>query len=143
MENVTVSSDAQRLADAALSLVGLPFRMHGRDPATGVDCVGVAIAAVERTGRHIDVPADYRLRGGLLTRFDQCALSCGLALVPALGVGRSGDIILCQPAPQQFHIMVDAGDVLVHAHAGLRRVVAIPQPVPWPVLRRWRLQAEG
>lgn len=131
------------MAGAALAMVGVPFRMHGRDARTGLDCVGLAIAALAAAGRSAPVPDDYRLRGGKLARFDGWAALCGLTVVPQRGIGRAGDILMCQPAPQQFHVMIDAGDLLVHAHAALRRVVAIPHPAPWPVLRRWRLQAEG
>ena len=31
---------AQALAEAAAALVGSRFRLHGRDPATGLDCIG-------------------------------------------------------------------------------------------------------
>lgn len=38
----TVSPD--EFADAAEALLGAPFRLGGRDPATGIDCVGLAIS---------------------------------------------------------------------------------------------------
>ncbi len=34
------------LAAAALNLIGTPFRLHGRDPATGLDCVGLVAEAM-------------------------------------------------------------------------------------------------
>lgn len=143
MAGPSVVSPGQRVADAALSLVGAPFRLHGRDAQTGLDCVGVAVAALAMAGCNTSVPVDYRLRGGSLHRFDRWALASGLAPVPLHGLGRAGDILVCQAGPQQFHVMIEAGTLLVHAHAGLRRVTAIPVPAPWPVLRRWRWQAEG
>lgn len=133
-------SDGERLGRAALDLVGAPFRMHGRDPATGIDCVGVAVAALAMIGRPVALPDDYRLRGGCLSRFDHWAAGCGLAAVPSQGRAGTGDVLLCAAAPQQFHVMIDAGTVLVHAHAGLRQVVAVPPPAVWPMLRRWRLR---
>lgn len=132
--------EGERLGAAALSLVGVPFRMHGRDRATGLDCVGVAVAALALIGRRVTPPADYRLRGGCPLRFDRWASACGLITAPSPMVPAAGDILLCAVGPQQFHLMVDAGVVLVHAHLGLRKVAASPKPVPWPVLRRWRLQ---
>jgi len=143
MADLAVKADAQRFADAALTLVGAPFRLHGRSCETGLDCVGVAVAALAMIGRPAAPPDDYRLRGGSLPRFDGWAAECGLAVVPQHGQGGAGDVLLCQAAPQQFHVMIDAGDLLVHAHAGLRRVTAMVPPAPWPVLRRWRLKEKG
>jgi hypothetical protein len=42
--------------------------------------------------------------------------------------------------PGQVHLLVvgTRGD-LIHAHAGLGRVVATPPPCPWPIERHWRL----
>lgn len=128
----------EMVAAAALDLVGSPFRMHGRDAATGLDCVGLAVVALARAGRPAPVPDDYRLRGGLLECFDLWAADCGLAVAPPDGRHAAGDILLCEPGHRHFHVMVDAGAVLVHAHIGLRCVTAWPKPCPWPVRRRWR-----
>mgnify|MGYP005843803639 CR=1 FL=1 len=133
-------SPHERLGEAALGLAGAPFRMHGRDPATGLDCVGVAVAALALIGRPVSPPDDYRLRGGSVHRFDRWAAGCGLLVVPSHNLEAAGDVLLCAAGPQQFHVMIDAGSVLVHAHIGLRRVAATPKPAPWPVLRRWRLE---
>ena len=128
------------LAEAALDLVGIPFRLHGRDPATGLDCVGVVAAAFDRIGHTVDAPADYRLRGGCPERFDCWATACGLASTGEDAEPGMGDVLLCEPGIRQFHVVVDCGALLVHAHLGLGRVVAMPAPSPWPVRRRWRLQ---
>ena len=57
----------------------------------------------------------------------------------ALGIAVPGDLILARPGPAQHHLLVASGpDRFIHAHAGLRRVVAMPGPLPWPVLHRWR-----
>ncbi|MFZ5701558.1 MULTISPECIES: hypothetical protein [Pseudomonadota] len=132
--------DGHRLAAAALDLVGCPFRLHGRDPATGLDCVGLVAASLERIGRGVDAPCDYRLSGGCLDRFDGWAAMCGLDRVAQNAPGAPGDVLLCEPGVGQFHVLVDGDALLVHAHIGLGRVVAAPSPSPWPVRRRWRLQ---
>ncbi|PXW78144.1 hypothetical protein C7451_103252 [Blastomonas natatoria] len=128
------------LAEAAHGLVGCTFRFHGRDPATGLDCVGVLAAALERVGRSVDAPIAYRLRGGCLDRFDDWASSCGLTEVEDVRPDRPGDILLCEPNSGQFHVMIIGMGLLVHAHAGLGRVVASPLPVPWPIRRRWQIR---
>lgn len=132
-------SNTARLASAARALIGSPFRLHGRDPVTGLDCVGVVAVALDRIGHTVVVPANYRLRGGSLDQFDRWASKCGLVAADETVPPSPGDVLLCLVAAQQFHVMIDGGDGLVHAHFGLGRVVAWPKPSPWPVLRRWQL----
>ena len=38
------------LARAAAGCLGVRFRLHGRDPATGLDCLGLLGAALVATG---------------------------------------------------------------------------------------------
>ena len=51
-----------KLARAAMALVGCRFRLHGRDPASGLDCVGVLHAALASCGRSVSLPDTYTLR---------------------------------------------------------------------------------
>jgi len=60
---------ARRLARAAESLVGTPFRLHGRDPRAGLDCIGLFAAAMQRTGTPVTVPTGYTLRVSDLARW--------------------------------------------------------------------------
>jgi cell wall-associated NlpC family hydrolase len=48
------------LATAAETLVGSRFRLHGRDPETGLDCVGVVAAAMAAIGQSPPSPLDIR-----------------------------------------------------------------------------------
>ncbi|WP_447406359.1 hypothetical protein, partial [Clostridium perfringens] len=50
-------------AAAARALVGARFRLHGRD-RDGVDCLGVAVAALRGDGWQGEAPRGYGLRGG-------------------------------------------------------------------------------
>lgn len=121
-----------RLAEAALELVGAPFRLHGRDAERGLDCVGVVAEALHRIGRITSVPEGYTLRGTAISRFISCAAQSGLRPTDA-----NGDVILCMINPVQPHLLVRVNDGFVHAHASLRRVVFMPGPLPWRVQMQW------
>ncbi len=126
------------LAAAAEALVGAPFRLNGRDPAAGLDCMGVVAAAIRACGHEVREPDGYGLRNRSVAPLLDLAAANGLAEVE--GPIAPGDVLLVRPGPGQHHLLVAAGsDRFVHAHAGLRRVVAQPGPLPWPTLRHWRL----
>lgn len=127
-----------QLADAAETLVGAPFRLHGRDRATGLDCLGVVAVSLAACGRTPSVPTGYGLHVRAIDRFLAAADAAGLRQTEE--AVEPGDVVLVRPAPGQHHLLVARdGWTFIHAHAGLRRVVAMPGPLPWPVLRRWRL----
>jgi len=44
--------------DVALELIGVPYVLGGRDPATGLDCVGVVLAALRMQGIELADPWD-------------------------------------------------------------------------------------
>lgn len=51
----------------------------------------------------------------------------------------AGDILLMRPGPARYHLGIWTGDGLLHAHAGLRRVVETPGPPAPRVIGRWAL----
>lgn len=126
-------------ADAALGLVGAPFRLQGRGRTTGLDCIGVIACALAKTGRTSSFPESYHLRGGSLALFERGADAHGFRRLDLDQPLTLGDVLLCRPGPAQFHLMVLTGQGLVHAHAGLGRVVLMPAPAPWPLIAAWRL----
>ena len=127
---------SERVAAAALGLVDVRFRPHGRDPRFGLDCVGLAACAL-RAGRYRGtVPDDYALRSGDPERARKLIDALGLAQ----GIGGPGELLLCASAAGQLHLAISTECGLVHADALLRRVVARPGEAPWPVLGRWRLE---
>lgn len=131
-----MSGDA--LAAAAEALAGTRFRLHGRDPSTGLDCIGLLVAALAVIGRSAPLPTGYALRARSLPPLGDLAAACGL--IETAAPFRPGDVAMLRVGPCQHHLAVAlGGGRFVHAHAGLRRVVVMPGPLPWPVVRRWRL----
>jgi cell wall-associated NlpC family hydrolase len=134
-----MSTAGAAFAAAAQTLVGTPFRLHGRDPDFGFDCVGLVAAALERAGREAHPPAAYRLRQSDVSELTEAAANSGFAAVT--GPVEPGDVLLARPGAGQHHLLVASlTGGFVHAHAGLRRVVHSPAPLAWPVLRHWRLE---
>lgn len=128
-----------RLAREAEALIGARFRLHGRDAATGLDCIGLFGAAMAGGGRPITLPTGYplRLRDLALWLPDPTALGFGNARGPV----RPGDVILLQPGPAQFHLAIaDRTLGWVHAHAGLRCVVRDAALPGDQIVSHWRLR---
>jgi cell wall-associated NlpC family hydrolase len=129
------------VAKAAEALVGCPFRLHGRDPQTGLDCIGLLQAVFRSLGIAADLPSGYSLRTSRWPGMGGVATDLGFDL--ANGGIEPGDICLFQPSPAQLHFAIAANgrDRFVEAHAGLRRVVLSPGLYPHALLRHWRLNA--
>lgn len=128
----------ETLAAEALGLVGTSFRLHGRDPASGLDCVGLVHAALAAAGRHPVSPRGYGFRNLAVEEWLPHAARSGLA--PAAGPVRSGDIQLIALGFAQHHLVIARGpDDVIHAHAGLRRVVCQPRDPAWRIIAAWRL----
>ncbi|HET8613774.1 MAG TPA: peptidoglycan endopeptidase [Sphingomonas sp.] len=120
---------------AARACVGARFRLHGREPETGLDCVG--LAAFAYAGRLKGaVPSGYALRGGdpetVAARID------ALGLARADGQ-RAGDLLLLVSGPFQLHLAIRTERGFIHADAGLRRVVETPGEPQWPMAGAWRI----
>lgn len=128
------------LGEAASALVGCPFRLHGRDPATGLDCIGLVHASLAAIGHRPVAPHGYGLRNIQIDQWLDCAGGSGLE--PASGPIRPDEVLLVALGYGQHHLMItSARDIIVHAHAGLRRVVAQPLRSDIQVSARWRIGA--
>lgn len=125
------------IADRALELVGVPFKLGGRRACAGLDCVGVVAYALADYVASNQVPNDYAFRGEYRDRiaafFDRAAF-----LHLENESARPGDILMCEPGARQFHLAVMTSRGVVHAHAGLRRVVLTPLPLAWALTSHWR-----
>ena len=119
----------------ARSAVDSPFRPQGRDPHTGLDCVGLALWA-------FDIPPtairrNYRLSGEHLEEFEhELAQRFSRADLES----RPADLWLCQVSQRQAHLSICCGQSFVHADARLRRVVETPGRPPWPVIAAFRIK---
>ncbi|MDB5677103.1 MAG: hypothetical protein JWM94_105 [Sphingomonas bacterium] len=108
----------------------MPFRLHGRD-LRGLDCVGLAAWAWA-----VEVPTGYPLRAAPRARIE--------AELAAMGFGPGGGpgaVVLVAPGPGQLHLGISTGSGVIHADAGLRRVVERAAPLPWAVLGCWIREA--
>jgi len=125
------------LADAAARLIGRPFRLHGRDPATGLDCIGMVAAALAATGVNPHAPTGYRLRNLAIDQWLHFATRSGLVAAP--GPILTGDVLLITLGHCQHHLAIAAGEAsIIHAHAGLGQVVRQPRDPAWPICAKWR-----
>lgn len=126
------------LARATEGLIGTPFRLHGRDPAFGLDCIGLLGAALARAGRPVELPTGYTLRLRSLEGWLPHPRSLGFGVAERPFV--PGDVVLLAPGPAQFHLAIAAADgAWIHAHAGLRRVVREPGLPAGTLTHHWRL----
>ncbi|MDF1835208.1 MAG: NlpC/P60 family protein [Alteraurantiacibacter sp. bin_em_oilr2.035] len=133
-----MSADGLAFAKSARALVGTRFRLRGRDKRTGLDCVGLVTTALLAIGRTPpDIPY-YSLRNRDCLRFHLLFEAAGFH--QTAGVILRGDLIILKPSPGQLHLAVaDNTARLIHAHAGLGRVVISPFPSPLSDYGHWRL----
>ena len=124
-----------RVAAAARGCVGVRYRRQGRDPAAGLDCVGLVVVALAAAGAEVRVPGGYALRGGDPEDVARTLAAAGLRRVTA---ARAGDVLVCAGGPGALHLAIDGGGSVIHADLGARRVVERPGAAPWPEIGRWR-----
>lgn len=130
-----MDGQADEIVARARGVLGTQFRAQGRDPAWGLDCVGVIVVAAGPAIRG-PVPRRYPLRGGTA---EQVAADMAAAGLRRVAEGAAGDVVLAAAGPRQMHLAVLTERGFIHADAGLRRVVEVPGAPPWPVLATWRI----
>lgn len=124
---------------AARAAVGTRFRMQGRGPE-GLDCVGLVAVALRGGGWRGEVPGGYALATDDPAVVARALARAGLTKVDD---ARPGDVIAFVSGPGQLHLAVETGSGVIHADAGLRRVVERPGVPPWPVAGRWRWEEDA
>ena len=118
-------------------MVGVRFRAQGRDPQRGLDCVGLVWAAYAAAGCALQAPHDYPLRGWSRRRIVAALMAAGFR---AAADRADGDVALIALPAGQFHLGLVGPGSMVHAHAGLRRVVETPPDDAMRAAGRWRLE---
>lgn len=130
----------EQLATAARNLIGVRFRLHGRDASIGLDCLGLIGAALAACCQNAILPSGYTLRSR--HRPETEVLASSLGFEPVSGPRRPGDLLMLRPDACQYHFALATGlRDIVHAHAGLGRVVEGPLPDAWPIAGHWRWRA--
>lgn len=115
----------ERIALAAMTCLGTPFRAQGRSLA-GLDCVGVVVFSLQSVGFEVECPTDYRL--GRHQRFDvtQSVLKAGFSQLDSISDTTEGDIVVKFPSFGQVHFAVCVRQGIVEANISLGKVVFRP-----------------
>lgn len=122
----------QRICTFARQALGTPFRLHGRKLESGVDCVGLVAAVLERAGIIVPPLPRYAMRN--LTTAQFAPLIKQLSLASVNGPLSAGDILVLKPAPAQLHLGIMTSCGLIHADARLGKVVLSPARPDWPLI---------
>lgn len=120
-------------AARAASVIGAPFRLNGASVDSGFDCVGLTAFCYG-----LD-PTTLPRRVGL-GRVAPEVWHSALAKAGfiAAGTPKTGDLLLLDCGRGRWHLGVAVGSGLIHAHAGLRRVVYAATCAPMILLARYR-----
>lgn len=127
--------DSAAIVAAARACVGTRFRGQGRLPGVALDCVGVALIAASAAGVTVAVPP-YLLGGDRESDLDGLIAASGCH---AVAVAAPGDLMSIAPCLNRRHLAIVTEAGIVHAHAGLGRVVEGPLDSAWTILGAWRL----
>jgi len=123
---------------AARAGLGTRFRPQGRMPRLGLDCIGVALLAAAGAGIMLPALPAYVLGGDHGALLAATCRALGLRRVRG-GMQRAkpGDLIEYRLAAGHRHVAVLSDTGIIHAHAGLGRVVEGPAPDDWAVVAAW------
>ena len=139
-----MSTKGEQIAAAAEAMVGTPFRHQGRNPRSGVDCVGVVLCSVWSAGLDITDCIGY----GPLPKSDVLLEELGKR---ARRVHRDdaqpGDVLIFQykaDLPIHFAVLVGS-EHMVHAHSSTGKVVKHRLTNAWAARLHsiWRAEGNG
>lgn len=120
----------------ARALIGVRFRPQGRDPELGLDCIGVAMMAMDMPKSRIR--NDYIVPSSMTAdEMNSDIAAFGFIRISPAAAG-PGDMLLVRPGATALHLVILTDTGYVHADMRRRRTVEVPGPVPWPTLSAWR-----
>ncbi len=112
---------AQKFVAAARAGLGARFRLQGRDPATGLDCIGLVTWSAAQCGLQVPDARDYVLSD------NPARLDAGLLAAPIIRIDASvlaaGDFVRLLTHGQPLHLAICGNDTLIHADIRCRKVV--------------------
>lgn len=134
---------------AARSMLGTRFVHQGRQPAAGVDCIGLLICAAKMIGINLIDHTTYGRNPNprqLLGKFEENAM---LRFEPGDIDPLPGDLLLFfnkeSAGPQHLALAAEGRDgyalSMIHTSNDLKKVVENPYADPWPASLHsvWRL----
>jgi cell wall-associated NlpC family hydrolase len=113
---------AEIFADAATRCIGARFRLQGRDPATGLDCVGLVAWCAQACGLPVSDSREYVLGSSaalLVPHLRASGFSERHSLSP-----QPGDVLIFNLQNSLTHVGICTTSGVVHADIRFRRVVA-------------------
>ncbi len=116
-----VKTAGQKIVEAARSCVGAPFRLQGREPATGLDCIGLVLFAARAIGFTCYADAHYCLTENP-TRLDDALLASALTPLGFTDIA-AGDVLRFIAGGTPLHLGIATGVGVIHADVRFRRVV--------------------
>lgn len=131
----------EEIAAAARACVGTPFRLQGRVPGVGLDCVGLVVWVGRSLGLIDHDETGYGLTGS------GGRLEAGLARAGLVQVSAEefavGDVLLFDMGRGLLHVAVRSEHGIIHAHRGLGRVVEHRLDGEWraALAAAWRFPA--
>jgi hypothetical protein len=135
MTVVTATGRRAAIVAAAQAAIGTRFRPQGRVPELALDCVGVALVAGQAAGVVLEEVPAYAINGDHGDRLDRVLTAIGCERVLT---ALPGDLLVVAPTPGRRHLAVVVPAGVIHAHAGLGRVVEGPLDPSWIILGVWR-----
>lgn len=125
-----------RAIAAARAGLGTRFRPQGRQVGLGLDCVGVALLAAAGAGVRLGPVPPYALGSNNEHLLAETLRALGLRRVRR---AKPGDVVEYALGPGHRHLALLTDRGILHAHAGLGRVVEGPAPPEWTVVACWAL----
>jgi murein DD-endopeptidase / murein LD-carboxypeptidase len=129
-----LSRRRQAAMTAARAGLGTRFRVQGRLVGVGLDCIGVALLAAAGAGLQLGPVPPYALGGDHAQLLAATLRELGLRRARRPGPADLAEYALA-PGHRHLALITDRG--ILHAHAGLGRVVEGPVPEDWPMVACW------